>query len=62
MKGQNYREPREFRIEFIGVQEAMAQGSSSLRHEVAGLSNDVLEVTVANKNQALSLARVIYGR
>lgn len=38
------------------------ESARSTRVTASNSANDVLEVTAANKNQALSLARVICGR
>lgn len=46
--------------EFAGQGNGPEESARSAR--VADSTNDVLKVTAANKNQALSLARVICGR
>lgn len=50
--------------EFVGAGMQRPKGSARSARRVAAPSsaNDVLEVTAANKNQALSLARMICGR
>lgn len=45
-----------------GKQWTKRRARSATRVAAPGSANDVLEVTAANKNQALSLARVICGR
>lgn len=61
--GRNHRSIRKHVTEQVRWRGDARSGARSARRVAAPSSaNDVLEVTAANKNQALSLARVICGR